>query len=125
MLSLPTCSQYRRHAQDPRCRRTYTTWYARVSADPFFSLFLHHFLPFPRSINVQTSLPKIPWLTDRVILFVFSYLWMALLSFKERPPPSATDWSKEILMIEDMGVVRESFLFATGEGGWLRRLVSR
>ena len=115
----PTCSQYRRHAQDPlSCRRIAH----RVTREPFFSLLFSFIISsfscctIIRSINVYYA-SSIPWMLDsRVILFVFSfyyYLWMTLLSsFKERPlyPNATLLWLlfKEILMIEDMDV-RESF----------------
>lgn len=133
---LPTCSQYRRHAQDPQCRRISTLHVyrtVRVHRAIFLALFLHHFLQLrPRSINVHCSTThtsresiqsvhasEIPWLLLQILHVIFVCLFSPIffiiygsrcLSFKERPLPSATlDCSKEILMIEDMDDVRESF----------------
>lgn len=78
-MSLPTCSQYRRRAQDPQCRRClYTTCTQSICRPIFFFALLPSFPPAsPRSINGRTENSLAPEIVSFCLsfsLFFFSFL---------------------------------------------------
>lgn len=80
-MSLPTCSQYRRRAQDPQCRRCLYTTCTQSICRPiffFFFAFLPSFPPAsPRSINGRTENSLAPEIVSFCLsssLFFYSFL---------------------------------------------------